>query len=303
MIQTFDAVLPHGITLSCRASGSSTLPVLLFLHGFPEGAFVWDDMLEHFGDRYRCIAPNLRGFERSSAPEEVAAYRAKHLVEDIVALVDQQAGGRVEALVAHDWGGAVAWNLGAQRPEKLKRLVMINSPHPATFLRDLKANAGQQSASAYMNFLCRPDAEVLLEENDFARLWPFFSGMGAGDALRLGGGWLTESVRNQYRALWSQGLRGGCNYYRASPLRPPTATDQSVLGIEFPPSAVTVKVPTRVIWGEDDIALPIGLLEGLEAFVPAMDLVRVPGASHWIIHERPSFIAEQIEQALRSDAP
>ena len=76
MIQTFDAVLPHGVTLSCRATGSSTLPVLLFLHGFPEGAFVWDDMLEHFGDRYRCIAPNLRGFERSSAPEEVAAYRA-----------------------------------------------------------------------------------------------------------------------------------------------------------------------------------------------------------------------------------
>ena len=96
------------------------------------------------------------------------------------------------------------------------------------------------------------------------------------------------SVRDQYRALWSQGLRGGCNYYRASPLRPPTATDQAVLGIEFPPDSVTVKVPTRVIWGEDDIALPIGLLEGLEAFVPDMDLVRVPGASHWIIHERPA---------------
>ena len=119
-------------------------PVLLFLHGFPEAAFVWDDLLEHFGDRYRCIAPNLRGFERSSAPEEVEAYRAKHLVADIVALIDQHAGGRVEALVAHDWGGAVAWNLAAQRPEKLKRLVIVNSPHPATFLRELKANPGSR---------------------------------------------------------------------------------------------------------------------------------------------------------------
>ena len=302
MVQVFDAVLPHGITLQCRASGTAGQPVLVFLHGFPEGAFIWDQLLEHFGERYRCIAPNLRGFGGSSAPQEVEAYRAKHLVTDIAGLIDQRAGGRVEALIAHDWGGAVAWNLAAQRPELLRHLVMVNSPHPATFLRDLKSNSNQQTASAYMNFLRRPDAEALLMANDFARLWPFFIGMGAADAQRVGGGWLTDAVKDQYREVWSSGLRGGCNYYRASPLRPPTATDQSVLGIEFPPSAVTVKVPTQVIWGEDDIALPIGLLEGLEAFVPSMNLVRVPGASHWIIHERPSFIAEQIEQALRSDA-
>src|SRR4051812_43398093 len=117
VIQVFDAVLPHGITLQCRVSGSATRPVLLLLHGFPEGAFVWDQLLEHFGDRYRCIAPNLRGFGNSSSPHEIEAYRAKHLVADIVALIDQQAAGRVEALVAHDWGGAVAWNLAAQRPE------------------------------------------------------------------------------------------------------------------------------------------------------------------------------------------
>ena len=82
----------------------------MFLHGFPEGAFVWDALLEHFADRYRCIAPNLRGYERSSSPAEVEAYRVKHLVADIDALIDQQAGGPIEALVAHDWGGAVAWN-------------------------------------------------------------------------------------------------------------------------------------------------------------------------------------------------
>ena len=300
MIRTFDAALPHGVTLSCRAAGSQTLPVLLFLHGFPEGAFVWDAMLERFSGRYHCIAPNLRGFERSSAPQEIEAYRAKHLVADIVALIDQQAGGCVEALVAHDWGGAVAWSLGAQRSEKLKRLIMINSPHPATFLRDLKGSAAQQSASAYMNFLCRPDAEALLAENDFARLWPFFTAMGAADKCRTGGGWLTDSVRDQYRALWSHGLRGGCNYYRASPLRPPTASNQAVTGIEFPPDSVIVKVPTRVVWAQDDVALPVALLDGLETFVPRMVLIRVPGASHWIIHERPAFIGHQIEEALRT---
>ena len=300
MIETFQAFLPHGIALSCRAAGPVGAPLLVFLHGFPEAAFVWDELLEHFGDRYRCVAPNLRGFERSSAPAEVEAYRVKHLIGDLDALVEQLGGGPLEALIAHDWGGAVAWTFAVQRPQMLKRLVIINSPHPATFLRELQHNPQQQAASAYMNFLCRPDAEHLLAENDFARLWPMFTNMGAADATRQGGGWLTEQVRDQYRAVWSRGLTGGCNYYRASPLRPPTAQDASVMKIEFPSELVTVRLPTLVIWAEDDIALPIGLLDGLAAFVQLMRLVRVPGATHWIVHERPQFIVSEIERHLAS---
>ncbi len=297
MIETFVVDLPHGITLSCRAAGDASRPVLLFLHGFPEAAFVWDELLEHFGSHYRCIAPNLRGYEKSSAPVEIEAYRAKHLVADISALIDT-VGGRVEALVAHDWGGAVAWNLAVQRPGAMRRLVIVNSPHPATFLRALQSDPEQQAASAYMNFLCRPDAEQLLAENDFARLWPFFTGMGASGSGRAGGGWLTEPVRDCYRAIWRSGLRGGCNYYRASPLRPPTASDSSVMTIRFPAEAVTVRVPTLVVWAEDDVALPPSLLDGLDAFVPDMRLVRVPGATHWIVHERPAFVAAAIEAEL-----
>ena len=299
MIDTFDAVLPHGITLNCRASGRPGAPLLLFLHGFPEAAFVWDDTLEHFGDRYRCIAPNLRGFGPSSAPAEAEQYRVKHLMADIAALIALQGGGApVEALIAHDWGGAIAWTLAALKPELMKRLVIVNSPHPATFLRELQHSPQQQAASAYMNFLCRPDAEKLLAENDFARLWPMFENMGAADASREGGGWLTASVREQYRAVWRAGLTGGCNYYRASPLRPPTATDSSVMKIAFTPEFVTVKPPTLVIWAEDDLALPKSLVDGLDAFVPDMRLVRVPGATHWVIHERPKLIAAEIETHL-----
>ncbi|MGZ5251599.1 MAG: alpha/beta fold hydrolase, partial [Caldimonas sp.] len=209
MIETFNVDLHSGIRLSCRASGSRDAPVLLFLHGFPEAAFVWDDLLEHFADRYRSIAPNLRGYEKSSAPGEVEAYRAKHLVADIAALIGEL-GGRVEALVAHDWGGAVGWSLAAQQPMLLRRLVIVNSPHPATFLRALQTDKAQQAASAYMNFLCRPDAEALLAEDDFARLWPFFTNMGAADASRPGHGWLTEAVRDRYREVWRAGLSGGC---------------------------------------------------------------------------------------------
>ena len=297
MIETYTIALGNGIDLSCRAAGRRGDPVLVFLHGFPEGAFVWDELLEHFSDRYRCVAPNLRGYERSSAPPDVEAYRAKHVLGDISSLIDSL-GGELAALVAHDWGGALAWGLAAQRPEAIRRLVIVNSPHPATFLRELRHNPAQQAASAYMNFLCRPDAEALLSENDFARLWPFFTNMGAADPARQGGGWLTDEVRDRYRSVWTMGLRGGCNYYRASPLRPPLGADDPVMKIEFAPAAVTSHVPTLVIWAEDDIALPVALLDGLETYVPDLRVVRVPGATHWIVHERPAFVAAEIETAL-----
>jgi pimeloyl-ACP methyl ester carboxylesterase len=296
-IETFDAVLPHGITLSCRANGPRDAPCIVFLHGFPEAAFVWDALLERLGQRFRCVAPNLRGYERSSAPAAIEAYRAENLVADIAALIEQL-GAPVAALVAHDWGGACAWNLAVQRPELLERLVIVNSPHPATFLRELKHNPEQRKASAYMTFLCRPDAAHLLAENDYARLWAFFTGMGAADRSHPGGGWLDDGTRARYREVWNAGLEGALNYYRASPLRPPTSADDAILKLEFAPEFVTVSVPTLVIWAEGDIALPSSLLDGLDAFVPRLRLIRVAGATHWIVHERPQLVATEIEREL-----
>jgi pimeloyl-ACP methyl ester carboxylesterase len=297
MIETFTVSLGNGIELSCRGAGASGAPVLVFLHGFPEAAFVWDELLEHFAPRFRCVAPNLRGYERSSAPADVEAYRAKHLVGDISSLIDLLGGG-LAGLVAHDWGGALAWGLAAQRPEAIGRLVIVNSPHPATFLRELRDNPAQRAASAYMNFLCRPDAEELLSANDYARLWPFFTNMGAADPARPGGGWLTEPVRERYREVWRAGLRGGCNYYRASPLRPPLTDQDPVLRIELPAAALTSHAPTLVIWAEDDIALPVALLDGLDAYVPDLRVVRVAGATHWIVHERPALVIAEVEREL-----
>jgi pimeloyl-ACP methyl ester carboxylesterase len=149
-----------------------------------------------------------------------------------------------------------------------------------------------------MNFLVRADAEALLSADDFARLWPFFTSMGADDSSRPGGAWLSERVRDRYRAVWRTSLRGGCNYYRASPLRPPTGPNDAVLKVEFAPAAVTVRVPTLVIWAEDDIALPLALLDGLEAYVADLRIVRVPGATHWIVHEQPQRVIAEIEGAL-----
>ena len=342
MIQTRLLPLPHGITLSCRMAGEEGRPVLLFLHGFPEAAFVWDVFLEHFArpenGGYHCIAPNLRGFEQSSAPPEPEAYRPKHLMQDISALIaavcgeesggslpasrgrgtgcagpqaqrplggqrstrSDKRGGQLACLIAHDWGGAVAWNLAATMPQMMKKLAIINSPHPGTFLRELQHSPAQQAASAYMNFLIRPDAEALLAENDFRRLWQFLTSTGDPQASGAAPAWLTDSVKDQYRTVWRAGLTGGCNLYRASPLRPPRPgpphNDPAAAAVTLPREMLTVLLPTLVLWALDDIALLPALLDGLENYVPQMQLQRLKGASHWIVHEQPERVAGYIQE-------
>lgn len=301
MIETFTQPLPHGITLSCRAAGERGRPVLMFLHGFPEAAFVWDFLLAYFSRAenggYRCVAPNLRGFEHSSAPTDVSAYRPKYLVQDIAALIaieTQNQGGQLACLVAHDWGGAVAWNLANQLPHLAKRLAIINSPHPGTFLRELKNNPEQQAASAYMNFLIRPDAEELLAQDDYRRLWEFLTSTFGSHAAT----WLTEKVKAQYREVWNAGLTGGCNLYRASPLRPPRAQDPAAAAVDLPHDMLTVKLPTLVIWALNDIALPPALIEGLDAYVEHLTVQTIPDATHWVVHEKPHLVAQLLQQFL-----
>ena len=304
MIETWQQNLPHGITLSCRTCGERGRPVLLFMHGFPEAAFVWDALLEHFArpenGGYRCVAPNLRGYEHSSAPADVKDYRPKHLVQDMQALIAiESPGAPLAALVAHDWGGAVAWNLANQHPQHLRRLVIINSPHPGTFLRELQHNPAQQAASAYMNFLIRPDAARLLAAEGYARLFGFFEKMGAASppgspGAPIGAGWLTEAMRARYRAVWDLGLDGGLNYYRASPLRPATAQDPAAQAVSLPPEAMRIDLPTLVLWAQDDVALLPALCDGLQAHVPDLKLVPLPQATHWVVHEQPERVAAEI---------
>ena len=298
MIETFDLTLPHGITLSCRASGRVGRPVLVFLHGFPEAAFVWDGLLDHFADPahggFRCVAPNLRGYERSSAPADVSAYRTRHLVQDIAALTDALTAdgptpGRLAALVAHDWGGALAWGFAAQHPQRLARLAILNAPHPVAFQRELAESPAQQQASAYMNFLAQPEAPDLLAADDFARLWPFFTAMAADSGPHA---WLDEAMRARYRDVWRHGLQGGCAYYAASPLRPPTETNPGARTVTIPPELATVRVPTLVIWGMGDTALPPSLLDGLDGLVPDLRIERLAGATHWLVHEQPDRVAD-----------
>ena len=294
--------LSNGITLDCRISGVECRPLMLFLHGFPEAAFVWDGMLDFFSTPehggYFCVAPNLRGYANSSAPADVSAYRAKYLVQDLVALKELLSPQQpLACLVAHDWGGAVAWNMANQHPELMRQLAIINSPHPGTFLRELQSSPEQQAASAYMNFLIRPDAESLMAEDDYRRLLAFFTNMGAIDGPYA---WLTNTVKAQYREVWSQGLTGALNYYRASQLRPPRDNDSAAAAITLPKAMLDILVPTLVLWGMQDIALPPGLIDGLEDYIPDLTLQRVADGSHWLVHEQPPLVARSLQAFLHT---
>jgi pimeloyl-ACP methyl ester carboxylesterase len=299
MIETWQQTLPHGIELSCRAAGPKGAPVLLFLHGFPEAAFVWDDMLLHFSKPehggYRCLAPNLRGYEKSSRPTEASAYRAKFLVQDIAALIHIESGtAPLKALVAHDWGGGVAWNLANQMPALMHKLIIINSPHPGTFLRDLKDDPAQIEASAYMNYFCQPQAAQELSANQFEMLFGF---VGKG----LPPTWLTEAVKEKYRQAWSTGIQGGLNYYCASPLKPdPSGLPNTgeIQKLVLPDEMFRVTVPTLLIWGMQDVALLPSLNEGLDAYIPNLKYVQVQNGSHWVVHEHPELIQREITAYL-----
>jgi pimeloyl-ACP methyl ester carboxylesterase len=293
--------------LECRVAGPKGAPLLVFLHGFPEAAFVWDALLARFGTRYRCVAPNLRGYAGSYAPADVKLYRANVVLGDLLGLIQQQAATPqtpAAAVVAHDWGGALAWGLAAVAPQVMQRLVILNAPHPGLFLDALRDVPAQQASSSYMNLLRQPGIEPQLAADDFAQMWPFFERFG-------GATWLTPALRAQYREAWSatpqpagdpatatSALTGPLNYYRASPLHPPTSPEDAIHTLQLPDALLHVHVPTSVIWGEADTALPPSLLDRLDRFVLDLHITRLPHATHWLVHEAPDDVAQAIEAAL-----
>ncbi|MBL8376592.1 MAG: alpha/beta fold hydrolase [Burkholderiales bacterium] len=286
-----DAHLANGMRLNVVEAGAEDARLVLFVHGFPEFWYAWHEMLVEFGRDHHACAFDLRGFNLSDMPTAVDLYRPKHLVDDLRLLIAELGHERC-VLVAHDWGGAVAWNLAAAMPDLVERLVIINSPHPATFQRELSRNPRQIAASAYMNFLRRPEAEAALLANDCERMLRFLAGVGQGTA------WFDAATALRYKECWQRGLTGGLNLYRASPLHPATADEPGAAAVRFPPEAVTVRVPTLVIWGERDQALLPELLDGLEAYVPDLRVRRIPEGTHWVVHEYPREVSAMIREFI-----
>ena len=289
----------NGIRLHCVAQGAADAPLMVFVHGFPEFWYCWQAQLDEFGKDHRAVAFDLRGHNLSDKPQGVEAYRIKPLLEDLRQLIEHLRAGQEDkscVLVAHDWGGAVAWTFAAAFPQYVKKLVIINAPHSVPFARALAHDPAQQAASAYMNFFRIDKAERVLSENGFERLLRMFNATADGHCA------LTDEDIPRYIEAWSQpgALTGALNLYRASPLYPPTADDPGAAALKLDPAALSVRVPTLVIWGEADTALGTDLLAGLDALVPDMRVERLPDASHWVIHEYPQAVNAAMRHFLAS---
>ncbi|MEW6207403.1 MAG: alpha/beta hydrolase [Acidobacteriota bacterium] len=290
-----DYIEVNGVRLHYVSSGSSDDGLIMFVHGFPEFWYEWKNQLEEFGRDHFAVAPDMRGYNLSSKPEEVDQYQVKHLIEDLRAMAERL-GHRKFILVAHDWGGAVAWAFALRHAEWLERLVIINAPHPAVFQRELRDNPAQQKASSYMLVFRTPQAEEILSSNNYERLVSIV----LGDGLRRG--YFTQEDKEAYLRAWSQegALTGGLNYYRAARIGPPSGEGEEARSFASDISSLIIRVPTLVIWGEKDTALLAGNLEGLDEFVENLTIRRIADGTHWVIHEEPDLVNRYIREFIKT---
>jgi epoxide hydrolase 4 len=283
------------VTLNVRVDGRRGRPVVL-LHGFPEGADDWDAVARRLGHRHRVYAPDLRGYNLSDRPADVAAYTMDKLVADVEAVVTHAAdrAGEPVVLVGHDWGAVPAFVLAHRRPELIRGLVIVNGVQPDLLRREVAADPLQRQAFYYVNLFSQPGVEAVLAADDFKLLIDSFVDA-EGNQL------LSADEQARHRAAWSQpgALTGMLNWYRANMVPDPTFATGPDLA-DTVPVGVTVEAPTLILWGEQEIAFVPGVLEGLEELVPDVRVVRYPDAGHWMLHEEPRELNRQIRRFARS---
>ena len=290
--------LSTGVTLNVALAGDPAKPAVILLHGFPESHRTWREVAPRLQDRFRLVMPDQRGFAGSDRPQEVDAYAANILVDDIFALADALAIERF-ALVGHDWGGAMAWAAALRGDPRLERLAIINAPHHAVFQKSLIEDPDQRAASQYISAFRSPKFEKAVEAMGYEALFEKSFGRHVDLAI------IPEAEKQQYIAEWSQpgGLTAMLNWYRASRLKVPPP------GVSLPlPQWVleafpAIEVPTLVIWGMQDKALLPIQLEGLDRLVDDLTIVRLPAAGHFAPWEAPTEVVAALEPFLAEASP
>lgn len=271
-------------------TGDRGNPTLLFLHGFPEFSGAWRDVMARLSDKFFCVAPDQRGYGQSWRPAGVEHYEMPHLVADAAAII-AHFGGRVRAVIAHDWGASVAYALAIRLPHLMDRLIVMNGVHPVPFQVQLAAGGDQSKASQYIEWLREPGSEDRLAANNFDKLMDMFS-------KNMDLSWMTPALRRDYETAWGDaaGLGAMINWYRATPLKV-AAPDQPIPAEQLPQfdhSRLRVTMPHLLIWGMGDTALRPETRDGLVAFCDDLTMVEVSGADHWIAHQKPDEVAHEI---------
>ncbi len=287
--------LANGIELDVWDTGPRDGEALIFLHGFPENHRTWRHQVEHLQGRYRCIAPDLRGYGDSSRPEGVESYAFPTLVGDVFALADALGIERFTVL-GHDWGGAVAWGVAmfGQASGRVSRLVIANAPHPLVFQRLLFTDAKQRAASQYIRAFRDPANDAMVREHGLGALllqaikWNRRAANDpAEQALQL------EQWRDPERAF------AMLNWYRASGLTVPSIEEplQIPEGWNAPPLP-DITIPTLVVWGMEDEALPPANVDGLPDVVEDLTLAKVENSGHFVCWEAPEAVNAALDGFL-----
>ncbi|MDG2535549.1 alpha/beta hydrolase [Sphingomonas sp. HITSZ_GF] len=284
--------LPTGVTLNVAIAGDPANPPIILLHGFPESHRTWRHQIPVLARDHYVIAPDQRGFGDSSRPEGVASYTPDKPVADLLALAEHLGIGPF-TLVGHDWGGAIAWMAALQNPQRIARLIIVNAPHPLAFQRSLFDDPAQREASQYITAFRNPEFEKFV---DRMGLETFFDTSFAKHADAA----LLAPEKPAYLADWGQpgAMTAMLNWYRASAIQVPapgeTPERPAWLDAPFPP----VTQPTLVIWAMQDTALLPVQLDGLEALVPDLTVVRIASAGHFVPWQKPELVTEAILEWL-----
>jgi pimeloyl-ACP methyl ester carboxylesterase len=284
--------LPTGVELDVAVAGLPTNPPIVLLHGFPESHRTWRHQIADLAEDHFVLAPDQRGFARSSKPEGVANYTPDKPVADMIALADRFDLKRF-TLVGHDWGGAIAWMAALNHPDRVARLIIINAPHPFIFQKSMFDDMAQREASQYIRAFRNTDLEKHI---DSIGLSAFFDG----SFMRHTDFEKVKDEKPIYLDQWGQpgAMTAMLNWYRASTLLVPamdeTPERPAFLDGPFPP----LKVPTLVIWGLGDKALLPVQLEGLEALLPDLTLEKLEGVGHFAPWEAPEIVTGAMREWL-----
>nr|WP_209022929.1 alpha/beta hydrolase [Sphingomonas kaistensis] len=284
-----------GITLNVATAGPEDGPAIVLLHGFPESHRTWRGLVPLLEDKYRLIMPDQRGFAGSDAPQDPKDYATDRIVADLFALVDAL-GLDDFTLVGHDWGGAVSWAAALRNDPRLKRLIIVNAPHPLIFQKSLIEDPEQRAASQYITAFRAPGFEKAVE----AMGWDTFFTKSFTGHVDLAA--IPAEEKAEYIAEWSQPgvFTAMLNWYRgAGVMVPPPGVDVPLpdfLVRAFP----AVKVPTLVVWGMRDKALLPLQLDGLDGLIDDLTVERVPDAGHFLPWEKPKAVAEPLRTFLAS---
>lgn len=282
--------LSTGVELDVWIAGDPANPPIIFLHGFPESHRTWRHQIAALSDRYYCIAPDQRGYARSSKPPDVSDYAVPKLVADVFALADALGIDRF-TIAAHDWGGAIGWAAALGNPSRIKRLIVANAPHPFIFQKTLIEDLDQRAASQYIRVFRDDDLERRIAENGID--WFFEHSFMRHLTMKEVG----PENRALYIDEWSQpgALTAMFNWYRASPMAVPAMDEQpprsSFLDAPFP----KLSMPVLIVWGLEDKALLPCQLEGLDPLIDDLTIVRIEGAGHFVQWEAP----DPVSQAMR----